>query len=292
MTARELWMHTLIELNKVSAPNILLGDFNYLVNKAIHQFCNKRYNVYDQNQQTTDDLRVLNTSAKLDNLVISQDYVSPFGTDSMYDCIYETYLPDDYWHILNCVCDFTLQKNHGCMKAGKRLQYQAGKLTADNWPQVMNNHYLCPRYDRPYFYLTSFGVPDTIQYKQPTETLVSNGQINLKTLKEPEKGTLAFGNPSKVKIEIRYGTDIETFKLNQIYVSYLKIPKTVTLTAEQLDRVDDRSQILEFPDYICFEILNELVKLLQENFGDPRLQTNMAVNQSIAPPPTQQPTKK
>jgi hypothetical protein len=42
--------------------------------------------------------------------------------------------------------------------------------------------------------------------------------------------------------------------------------------------------MLEFPDYVCYEIINELVKLLLENASDPRLQTNIPVNQSIAPP--------
>jgi hypothetical protein len=50
-------------LHKENAPNILLEDFNYLVNKAIYQYINKRYNIYDINQQTTDDLRVLKATA-------------------------------------------------------------------------------------------------------------------------------------------------------------------------------------------------------------------------------------
>ena len=45
---------------------------------------------------------------------------------------------------------------------------------------------------------------------------------------------------------------------------------------------------MEFPDYVCQEIINELEKLLLENAGDPRLQTNLAVNQTIANPAQQQ----
>jgi hypothetical protein len=40
----------LIELRKENAPNILLEDFNYLANKSISQYINKRYNIYDINQ--------------------------------------------------------------------------------------------------------------------------------------------------------------------------------------------------------------------------------------------------
>ena len=40
------------------------------------------------------------------------------------------------------------------------------------------------------------------------------------------------------------------------------------LTQEQLDYTEDNSQILEFPDYVCQEIINELVHLVMENNSD------------------------
>ena len=58
----------------------------------------------------------------------------------------------------------------------------------------------------------------------------------------------------------------------------------IRLTQSQIDTEADTSQVLEFPDYVCFEIVNEFVKLLLENASDPRLQTNFAVNQTIANP--------
>lgn len=65
MTARQVFEATLIELSKVQAPSLKLHEFNYLFNKAINQYINKVYNVYDINQQTTDDLRVLKATAFL-----------------------------------------------------------------------------------------------------------------------------------------------------------------------------------------------------------------------------------
>jgi len=44
---------------------------------------------------------------------------------------------------------------------------------------------------------------------------------------------------------------------------------------------------MEYPDYICQEIINELVTIIMENSGDARLQNHLAVSQSIASP-TQQ----
>ena len=63
MTARQVYEAMLIEMNKVEAPSMLHEDFNYFFNKAIYQYINKKYNIYDVNQQTTDDIRVLKATA-------------------------------------------------------------------------------------------------------------------------------------------------------------------------------------------------------------------------------------
>jgi hypothetical protein len=38
---------------------------------------------------------------------------------------------------------------------------------------------------------------------------------------------------------------------------------------------------LEFPDYVCYEIINIFTRLLMENSGDPRLSTVVPINQTI-----------
>ena len=101
-----------------------------------------------------------------------------------------------------------------------------------------------------------------------------------------------YGNASKVRIEIRYGRDNSVFELAAIKVDYIKAPQHIRLTQEQIDLTEDTSQILEFPDYVCQEIINELVKLIMENAGDPRLQTQPLVSQSIASPAQEQTPKK
>lgn len=65
MTSKELFEYALIETDKVGARSLLLEDYVYLINKALYQYLNKRYNLYDINQQTTDDLRVLKATAFL-----------------------------------------------------------------------------------------------------------------------------------------------------------------------------------------------------------------------------------
>nr|DAM35504.1 MAG TPA: hypothetical protein [Bacteriophage sp.] len=50
MTARQIFEGVLTELSKVNAPSLLLSEFNYYFNKAINQYVNKRYNIYDVSQ--------------------------------------------------------------------------------------------------------------------------------------------------------------------------------------------------------------------------------------------------
>ena len=101
-----------------------------------------------------------------------------------------------------------------------------------------------------------------------------------------------YGNHSKVRMEIRYGKDSSLFLLDKVYVDYLKAPQFIRLTQDQVDAVEDNSQVLEFPDYICYELINEIVHLIMENASDPRLQSHIPINQSIAPPQGQQPQRK
>ena len=102
MTARQVYEGVLIELNKVQAPNLLLEDFNYFFNKAVDQYVNKRYNIYDVSQQTTDDVRVLKSTVTLE---VAEDNNAKYlnGRDvtrkgSLYDSTYEFDLPTDYLH--------------------------------------------------------------------------------------------------------------------------------------------------------------------------------------------------
>ena len=45
-----------------------------------------------------------------------------------------------------------------------------------------------------------------------------------------------------------------------------------------MDLTVDTSQIIEFPDYVCQEIVNELVHLVMENTSDSRLNTHIPVS--------------
>ena len=332
MTARQLWEATLIELNKVQAPSLLLEDYNYFINKAVYQYVNKKYNIYDVNQQTTDDIRVLKATTKI--LVDSENKNK--NPDSLYGSAYEFDLPKDYLHILNCICEYKVNKPFKCYDSGAIAHFKANRLTADLYGEILNNYYMRPSYKRPYYYINNINtnkseIPNTnvgeLTDQFPTNpvtngrgtdisgiSIVEDKQDSFKNsyAKDPigsglnrtisVNGTVVnavekvsqvrYGNPSNIRMEILYGKDTSLFQLNSIYIDYIKTPQNIRLTQEQIDFIEDKSQILEFPDYVCQEIINELVHIVMENASDPRLQTHIPVSQSIANPAQQQTQQK
>ena len=159
--------------------------------------------------------------------------------------------------------------------------------------QIINNYYMRPSYKNPYYYINNVNTKNDYNTtdNQVAITYTSGAAPNTVNNNVQRVAEERYGNKNKVRLEIRYGKDDSIFKLVQVYVDYLKAPQFIRLTQEQVDEVEDKSQILEFPDYVCQEIVNELIKLLMENASDPRLQTNIPINQSIANPAQEQPKK-
>lgn len=332
---------------------MLLQDFNYFFNKAINQYINKRYNIYDINQQTTDDLRVLKATSVLnvtkatDKQPLSSLVGLGAGSSKLFGATYEVDLPSDYLHILNCVCIYKVNKNWKCYNKGDYVQFAAKRLTADSWSAIVNDYYNRPLPERPYFYIHNVNFNEIVPTNPYSDTLNedkgesdhgtdmkiggynvtvtqeeataiseiaeegvsdsnskvavttgTSGTSNLprvlklndgSTIDAVEKETaFRYGNATKVRMEIRYGHDDSVFTLVKVFIDYIKTPQYIRLTQEQVNLTEDTSQIMEFPDYVCQEIINELTMLVMENIADPRLQTNTVVTQSIANPAQQQ----
>ena len=94
---------------------------------------------------------------------------------------------------------------------------------------------------------------------------------------------IRYGNPTPIEMEVLYGKS-NKYEAKYVTIDYLKNPQVVHLSQLEIDQVDDTSQIMEFQEYVCYEIINELVKLILENNSDPRLQTHTPINQTIATP--------
>lgn len=239
------------------------------------------------------------------------------ASNALYGATYEVILPSDYLHILNCVCNYKVKKQFKCYNPDSFVQFSARRLTSDLWSQIINNFYMRPMYKRPYFYIhnvntnvanptnpyqsaTNSGTDITSATTSDGTTTVTGGlpktiKIGSNAVDAVERsGQIRFGNTSQVRMEIRYGKDTSLFELVNVYIDYLKTPQNIRLTQEQLDLTEDTSQMMEFPDYVCQEIINVLVKLVMENSSDPRLQTHIPVNTTIANPAQaqSQPNKK
>ena len=231
MSVLEVYEALLIELSRVEAPNILLEDFNYYLNKAINQYVNKKYSNFETTQQSTDDLRSLIT-------VLSTQPVKQFG-------VYTVDLGDEginYLHLLSLNCTYTVKNgNYKCFTAGDKFQYPAKKATADSLPMILQNYYTRPKPERPYYKFSS------------------NNTIEI------------------------YCGDLDNLELTNITIEYIREPEKVGLKLEQLNDPENYKPVtLEFPDYICREIINELISLVMANQADERLAVYPQVNQSIA----------
>ena len=386
MTSKQVYEATAIELSKIQVPALKLSEFNYFFNQAIRQFVNKVYNVYDINQQTTDDLRVLKATATL--LPTLADSTGNKAIDYLRGATYFVQMPDDYLHLLNCICLFDVNKNKECWNKGDVMVVGATKLTADSWSSVVDDVYNQPTKKRPYYYIhnqnnisTTDGEIDSDLHVLPTntetdtlhnysnklwrdvldaarkavisdnatassvitaaktaagsdinalkiittiESKTSGDNITISNAKQAYEALLAvsvpegtsnfsrtfdynenntliqkdaiekpagsrYANSSRVKVEIRCGRDkSNVFSLSAVQIDYVKAPQFIRLTQEQLDSDEDISQVMEFPDYVNQEIVNELVNLVMRKTNDPSLQAHIQMTQSIARPTGQQ----
>jgi hypothetical protein len=299
MTSREFYESILIELNKLGAPDMLIDEFNYYINKALYQYVNKRYSVYDADQQTTDDLQVLKSNTIITGANLrktGRQYSTPKGAN-LQDARFELLLPSDYYHILNCVLTYTLQQDYRCYPKNYEIYMPAKRIRADKYASVLNNAWLKPNYKQPYYLINTN--PLTIQGDWVNNNQYEEDKVKLAIQKKAgnteahnawedkdANGILTIADDYVGPImEIDYGRDVSVFLLTSVNVNYLKVPEKVMLTPDQVDMTEDKSQVLQFPEYVCREIVKEAVSLIMLRTGDPALQASIAVNQSIPPVP-------
>lgn len=281
MTVRQLYDNILSELNKVEAPSILLEDFIYFANKGVQQYVNKVYNRYDINQQATDDLQTLKATSMLK---VECDVNTILPSEDAY---YFVYLPEDYLHLLNCIVIFEKNSKYigsKCSDSTKTsIKSLARRLTSDLYPNVMNNAYFKPSYKVPYYFITSLH-PDVNNelldsILNPRHIHLSNN-ATLEKILDPCSITCDEELLSNFKLEIRCGST-KKYIPNSVYIDYVRVPQRISLTYNELESEMDTTRMLEFPEYVCYEIVNECVKLIMENASDPRLESNLAINQTI-----------
>ena len=257
MTLKESYEYILTELRKVKSPSIHLEDFNYWYNKGKQEYINERYSLFATTQQVSDDLSALTTSAVFTITQVGLNYTGaytggsaellvPISTGKKYGSdFYRFKSPDNYWHMLGSHVTTVTKRPYKCHPKGWEVNFPSKRLTANIANGIINNAFLKPDFMRPYH---SFG-DGSVQAVRPD---------------------LLF-----------YTGDFSKFGISSIYIDYLKEPTVVNLTVSMRDLPLDTSPVLEFPEYVCAEIVKRVVKLILESSSDPRLQTNIPMNSSI-----------
>lgn len=271
MTVKEIYEYVLIECNKVGTATIFLEDFNFFVNKACQEFINKRYALFEQNQQITDDLQVLTRPANLEVTSSTWDASGRTGVTAniSYGLTdkananaqiitrpkedgFSFIMPDNYLHLLNCVVTLEVKQQYKGRTVGDLLPMGAKRLTADMEAGIVNNEFFKPFFTRPYYTLRDahfeLMAPATLDSEPSPRLTIQNGSL------------------------------YPFFDIKSIYLVYLKQPEKLLLTSAQRDSLVDSSTHLEFPDYVCNEILKMAVMYILENNSDQRLQTFAPVN--------------
>ena len=289
MTQLQLYTSALIEQNKIEAPTILIEEFNYLINKAIIQYINLTYARFDLNQQASDDLRWLQRSVELDVKKNDGKVIHP-----MEEANYVCQLPKDYFHILNCTVHFAKKCDDPSPAPKCDPKDDDGKggifslcrrLTANQFPAIIQNAYLKPTYKRPYFYINV-----SKEGGKRTTELEENAILNpcgecsdwkseVYSLLDP-CGSDENGHSIGKLMEIRCGTN-KSYYPDVAYVDYLKVPDLIELTWEEVNGIKENTTECEFPDAVAYEIINIFMKLILENASDTRLQTHFAINQTV-----------
>ena len=261
MTEKAVYENVLTELRKVKAPSLHLEDFNYWASKGVQEYANERYNQFAKTQQLSDDLSALTVSTTLlltPTITLSGvtytgqytgQYVQPIvniSTGKQYGSDYIRFnSPDNYWHFLGSTVTSKLFKAFKCFPAGYEENRTSKRLVGDVGNGIVNNSYLKPSFDRPY------------------HSFIAN--------------SLGGVNPDL----IYFTGDIKKFGVSSIFIDYLKEPRKINLTVSQRDLPVDTSAVMEFPEYVCMEIIKRIVQLILEASSDPRIQINPAINKTI-----------
>lgn len=123
-------------------------------------------------------------------------------------------LPDDYLHILNCVCEFEAVRDNVCADK-EYVEYGANRLNTNQWPHVINNVYMKPSYKRPYYYIFNINDPS-----KSGSSAVSNDTKSAITADGKEQ---RYGNATIPMMQIKCGSE-KQYKLHAVYVDYLRVP--------------------------------------------------------------------
>jgi hypothetical protein len=267
MTERGLYEAILYELRKSKAPHLHLEEFLYFSSKGIQEYLNTEAERFETEQKTSDAFQsltdegtfLLNPTTGMftsSSNTVAAGAAAAYRSGNRYNSDF-IQLPmfATYFKLLSCVPKISTKFNYKCYAAGYTFSGAAKKLTADSGSGKMNNAWLKPKYNNPFY-----------QIKDHLNASGSNPGNNVIT--SPD-------------ILVYYG-DSSRFYLKEVYVEFLKKPKALSLTQVQIDTPTDTSAALDFMEHVCNEIVKRITLLILENSRDGRTQTFGPVNKSVS----------
>lgn len=300
VTAKQVFENALRDLNKKGVPSLQLEDYNYFLNKAIKHFANEKYKQYNLSQQLTDDLQVLlgsvvvsfnayNKSAGTATITYNGSYVGTGTAELTEDSeVIKFPLPPNYYHMLSLDVKYLTLQRYKNYDVNSTPKWGSTRITADMRSSLNQNYYDRPNYLSPYHYITDIKDPldgSTNAYDQYADA------SRISTGASPQSPNYSADQLIRYPaVEVLPGQTFPSFRVKECKIDYLRAPKTMRLTIEQVKATEDTSQRMEFPDYVCQEITNTLVHILLENIGDGRTTTFKPTNTSIpevVPPASQ-----
>ena len=118
-------------------------------------------------------------------------------------------------HLLNCIVEYKVNKQFKCYNEEDHVDFPAKRLTADMAPGIMHNAYMKPDYKRPYFYINNISPVGNV-----TDAVVDNVEQDDDYTDSVKEENTRKANPSKVRLELRFGDDDSIFEPVCIYVDY------------------------------------------------------------------------
>jgi len=321
MTVRELYRNVLVELNKVEASALYVEDFLYYANKGVNWYVNGRYAVYDTSQQLSDDLRALRVGpekilfGKELEAAEEKKYQEEVREEilkterlriqiMMSDAKYARESKEAENKRTRCIsacndekCRDKCNAEFSATMVALNQDYEARKGPVIIKPrQVVKKKGNLTQLKHDYRHLLNCIVK--VEVLTPVfECEQGKGTVetySAKRLTADRKAAIlnnSFLEPRFYRpyydiagnhLTIHTGdADRSKFRVLETTVEYLKNPKELKLDVEMLTEPYDRSDEMEFPEYVCIEILNLIIMFIMEQGMDPRLSTATSINRSV-----------
>ena len=226
MTAKELFEGYLIETVKEESPQYHLREFNFKLNRVINEFVRNIVVSFEQNQMSLDYLKALKRTQEFTT------FLPGLKGGVKYT------LPSDYRHLTNCIVfwNITAPIIDECYEVGNVINFKSNRLDSDTQAAITRDHWLRPRYFRPFHQMSD----NEVEILSGIHPGVEMAKVVMDYIKTPEKITLtntqAFQDTIDTSQVLEFDeiAAITNLKVEHIRVLLSRARKFVTMHLEEI----------------------------------------------------------